>query len=77
MGALHPHRGPGQRYVVCLDNGGFAASLETHKIYHQPSHELDAQRRESLGLGLSRPEHDDYLDEYSNLLGPLSHYTRL
>jgi hypothetical protein len=50
---------------------GFSLIL-THE-YDDP---LDKLKRESLIPALSRHAGDDFLDQYYELFGPLSHYTR-
>jgi hypothetical protein len=55
-------------YVVCLDNGGYAASLEPRKIYRQ----LPDSRAEQDGLLRVIDESgDDYLYP-SRLFAPIS-----
>jgi len=55
-------------YVVCLDNGGYAASLEPRKIYRQLP---DAHAEQDGLLRVIDESGDDYLYP-SRLFAPIS-----
>ena len=46
------------------------------ELLHEAAYDLDESQRESLVPALSRYEEDSFLDQYYDLLGCQSHYTR-